>query len=395
MIALRALSLVLALAVLVPIVVLAVECFVAALLGRPRRRAPADAGPRPRTVVLVPAHDEEEGLPRALGSLEGQLGPEDRVLVVAHNCSDGTARIAREHRVDVAEVNDDGTRGKPAALEAGLAALDASRPEVVAILDADCEARPGAIEALARRAHESGGPVQGIYVFDDGRGGARSVSSLALLVKNLIRPLGLFRLGAPCLLNGSGSAYPFELLRDAPQGKGSIAEDYQLAVDLALAGKPPRFVPEAEVRTRLPGERRSAYRQRTRWEHGHLQLVFRTAPRLALAGLVRGRPALLALAADLAVPPLAFLALAWGASAALATATWLAGGGALAARVAAGSGILLAAAVLAGWIRFLGLGPTLAALARVPAYVAWKVPLYFAYFRDREKRWTKTPRDAA
>jgi cellulose synthase/poly-beta-1,6-N-acetylglucosamine synthase-like glycosyltransferase len=233
--------------------------------------------------------------------------------------------------------------------------------------------------------------VQGVYLFRDARAAGRcpSISSLALLVKNLIRPLGLYHLGLPCLLNGSGSAYPFALLRRARHGQGSIAEDYQLAVDLALAGAPPRFCPAAEVHSSLPGRKAGAWRQRRRWEHGHLQLVFVTAPRLLATACARRSAGLAALALELAVPPLSFLVLAWCLAA--AAAAWA--GSPLALRLALASGGLLFLSVVAGWVRFLGAIETLRAIIRVPLYVASKVPLYLAFLTRREKRWTKTPRD--
>lgn len=390
MLLLHLLASVLALAVLVPSAILALECLAACLPAGRRARA---AGRWPRTVVLVPAHDEEDCLPAALRSIRPELEAADRVLVVAHNCTDGTAAVARAHGALVCEARDDGARGKPAALEAGLAFLDADPPEVVVIVDADCSVEFGAIDALARAAHASGGPVQGAYLFDAAsEGGLASLSSLALLVKNVVRPSGLARLGLPCLLNGAGSAYPFELLRRAPHGRGSIAEDYQLSIDLALLGHPTRFVREARVTSSLPARRAAAYRQRKRWEHGHLALAFGTAPRLIRLGLVRRAPALAALGLDLLVPPLAFLVLAWLAASAAALASFASGGGPFALVLVAASAGLSFASIAGSLWRFAGARTALAALARIPLYVGWKLPLYLACLGRRETRWRKTER---
>lgn len=374
--------------VAVPCAVLLVECLAALL---PRRRTPS-AGRAPRTVVLVPAHDEEACLPDALRSFEAEIGPGDRVVVVAHNCTDATAEVARAAGAEVVEASDDGSGGKPDALKAGLRALDADPPEVVVIVDADCRVAPGAIRTLAAAALAHQGPVQGDYRFGGHADATSSISSLALLVKNVVRPSGLTRLGLPCLLNGAGSAYPFEQLRHAPHGEGSIAEDYQLAIDLALSGHFTHFVPEARVESVLPERRDSALRQRRRWEHGHLALVLRTAPALALRGLVTARPRILALGLDLLVPPLAFLALAWALSAGLALTAALLAGETVAAWIAISSGAGLGTAVLAGIARFAGLRTACETLLRVPRYVLWKIPLYLGFARKRETRWRKTER---
>jgi cellulose synthase/poly-beta-1,6-N-acetylglucosamine synthase-like glycosyltransferase len=376
--------------VLVPCAVLALECLAACL---PPARARFTLVKVPRLVVLVPAHDEEECLPHALRSIEPELGEDDRVLVVAHNCSDRTAMLARARGAEVLEVRDAGTGGKPDALKAGLRHLDADPPEVVVIVDADCRIEPGAIRTLAMAAAESGGPVQGDYRFGAEEGDDfGSLSSLALLVKNVVRPLGLTRLGLPCLLNGAGSAYPFAQLRAAPHGEGSIAEDYQLAIDLAKCGHPTRFVREACVRSVLPARRDAALRQRRRWEHGHLRLVTRTAPALCLRGLFTLDRNLLALGVDLLVPPLAFLVLAWLASAGLAGAALATGAGASAAWIALAAGVLLLGGVAAGLARFAGRRALVRALCTAPGYVLRKLPLYLAFFGRRETRWQKTER---
>lgn len=382
-----------ALLALVPCAILALECL-AACLPSPRHRFRMVRVPQ--TVVLVPAHDEEACLPAALRSIEPELAEGDRVLVVAHNCTDRTAMVARALGATVVEVHDDGTGGKPAALAAGLRALDADPPEVVVIVDADCRVGKGAIRALAMAAAESGGPVQGDYRFSSpGGDDFGSLSSLAILVKNVVRPLGLTRLGLSCLLNGAGSAYPFEPLRNAPQGEGSIAEDYQLAIDLALRGHPTRFVPEARVDSVLPEQRASALRQRRRWEHGHLALVLWTAPNLLLRGLLRFDRHVFFLGVDLLVPPLAFLVLAWGLSALLALAALFVDGSQAPAWIALAAGLLFSGGLGAALARFASRATLVATLRRAPRYVLGKLPLYLGFFVRRETRWRKTERPSS
>jgi cellulose synthase/poly-beta-1,6-N-acetylglucosamine synthase-like glycosyltransferase len=375
---------------LVPCAILAVECLAACL---PRRRNRFAVVRVPRTVVLVPAHDEEDCLHEALRSIEPELGEDDRCLVVAHNCRDRTAMVARALGAEVLEARDAGTGGKPDALKAGLWYLDADPPEVVVIVDADCRAEPGAIRALATAAVESDGPVQGDYRFGPGSlDDFASLSSLALLVKNVVRPLGLTHLGLPCLLNGSGSAYPFTMLREAPHGEGSIAEDYQLAIDLARRGHATRFVPEAKVRSALPERHDVALRQRRRWEHGHLMLSFFTAPVLILRGLVTLEWNLFFLGIDLLVPPLAFLVVEWSASAALAAAAFRVHGRPVALWISLVAGGLLLGGVTSALLRFAGARALLTALRSAPAYVLAKLPLYLGFFGCRETRWRKTER---
>src|SRR5262249_21191350 len=150
---------------LVPLVVLLVECLAALL---PRRRGAADpTAPRPRWAVLVPAHDEETGIGRTLADLVPQAGPGDRVLVVADNCSDRTAEVARAAGATVTErTSGPDKRGKGFALDHGVRQLEADPPDAVVIVDADCQVPAGGIERLAREAVATGRPVQAVYLMD-------------------------------------------------------------------------------------------------------------------------------------------------------------------------------------------------------------------------------------
>jgi len=375
-----------------PAVVLALECAFAAL---PTPRAPWKHARRPRLAVLVPAHDEEALLPRALRSVRDQLAPGDRLLVVAHNCRDATASLARALGAEVIEPRDSGSRGKSDAVLAGLAHLAAGAPpEIVVILDADGVLRRGSLDALARAAAFHGSPVQAEYVFraPRGSGGRAEVSRFSILLKNVVRARGLHRLGLGCLVTGSGFAFPLQALLGVPQGDGSIAEDTQLALDLARRRRPCRFVPEARVTSELPLLRTHAARQHRRWEHGHLDLV-RRSPALLLESLARRNAALFTLAIEVAVPPLGVLC----GALVLASACFAASPAAGLAR----AGLVLALGALAALIAVLGatavreLGPrrALRIVRGLGAYVLWKLPVLADYAADRERSWTRTPRD--
>src|SRR5262249_7121868 len=152
------------------------------------------------------------------------------------------------------------------------------------------------------------------------------LSAFAFQYKNVVRPLGLDWLGLPCLLTGTGMAFPWPALRDAHLASGNIVEDMKLGVDLALAGHPAKLCPLARVSGELPSGRDAAVTQRTRWEHGHLQTLLTQAPRLVLASLRQWRPSLLGLALELSVPPLSLLLLLWAVAVAGALGWWALGG---------------------------------------------------------------------
>ena len=74
----------------------------------------------PAVSFVIPAHDEESTVGEALEALRPQLAPGDRLLVVADNCSDDTAEVARRGGAEVATRDDRERRGKGHALRFGL-----------------------------------------------------------------------------------------------------------------------------------------------------------------------------------------------------------------------------------------------------------------------------------
>ena len=95
-------------ALLVPLVVLVVETWAALLPGwRANQVGPAG---RPRCVVLVPAHNEETGIGRTILAILPQLGADDRLVVVADNCTDRTADVVRSLGATVLERTDPAPR---------------------------------------------------------------------------------------------------------------------------------------------------------------------------------------------------------------------------------------------------------------------------------------------
>jgi cellulose synthase/poly-beta-1,6-N-acetylglucosamine synthase-like glycosyltransferase len=344
--------------------------------------------------VLVPAHNEAAGIAATIAAARAQLRSEDRLVVIADNCDDATAAIARAAGAEVIERFSHDQRGKGFALAAGRAALVAAPPAAVVVLDADCQPEPGALQKLAGCAVREGAAVQGrnLLVSNGDHHPSAQISLFAFAVKNLVRQRGLQRLGGPALLQGTGMAFAWPLFERAALASGCLAEDLELGLALVLADCPVRFLPSAGFHS--PASPRGAtVGQRTRWEHGSILTGWRHVPRLVAAG-VAGRPALLLLALDLIIPPLALLAVILGA-ATLAVALPIALGASAAPLVAElGLDAIFALAVGYAWHRagrdYLSPG----ALLRIPVYVLWKLPIYRRLLVDRQRAWVRTGRDA-
>lgn len=380
----------------VPLSIVGLECL--ASLDPRRRRSPG-AALNLRCVVLVPAHNEAAGIGQVLQPLRQQLGPADTLIVVADNCTDDTASIAKAAGATVYERHDPKKRGKGYALDFAIKKLKDNPPDIVIIVDADCHIQPGSLTKLAHVAALTGRPAQALYSFSAPHNPSYRdrLSAFAVQVRNVVRPIGASRLGLSCCLQGSGMAFPWRVIESAPLASANLVEDLQLGIDLTLRGTPPVLVEDAKIIGQLPAQEAGKSSQRTRWEHGHLSTMLQQLPRILWIALRKRRLDLLALGLDLAVPPLSLLTI-------LLFCFWccalpylvLAGHEAqlvsVLTPITIATGLYLIGILSAAWRHGQGV-ITLGELVGVPLYLAWKLPIYLKFLRKREQQWIRTARD--
>jgi cellulose synthase/poly-beta-1,6-N-acetylglucosamine synthase-like glycosyltransferase len=379
----------------VPVAMFCLEVLLALV---PRRRTECAALPAGcRLAVLIPAHDEQAVIGATLRTLLPTIPAGGRVVVVADNCSDGTAAIARECGAEVIERQDRARRGKGFALDCGIRHLHSDPPAAVVFLDADCCVAADTVRLLAAAAIATQRPVQGLNLCDpDPRGGLLQMASgLAFRFKNLVRTVGLVRLAGLNHLTGTGMALPWPLAGQAKLADGNVVEDMQLGIDLTLAGKPPLFLPEARVDSPLPQQRAAAQTQRTRWEHGHLKTLLGQTPRLLALAVRHRRLDLFWLALDLAVPPLSLLVMALAGSTAFAAIAWALGGSAAPLCILLSQLAMVSLTVFVGWAVYCRRQVPFLALCAIPLYVVRKLPIYLAFLVRRQQQWVRTERDVA
>ena len=323
--------------------VLAVAAF------RYRPLAALDA-PSMRIAVLVPSHDEEASVARCVGSLLDQGYPHDlfTVIVIADNCTDETASVARAAGAEVLVRDEPDVRGKGRALRWALDQLLEREPgfDAFAVVDADSTAGRDFLAALVRPLEEGAGAAQAeSRLVDDGSGPAVLRAGAFRLV-NWVRPAGRAVLGLGCNLQGNGMLVSAEVLRRRPWDAYSATEDLEYSIGLLLSGVRARFAGGAIVESPAAPSREAAVDQQLRWEGGKLHVARTQLPRLLSAAVRKREPALLEAAVDLAVPPLGILAA-------------IAAGGTLVCALLAALGVLPAWSV----------APWALALVAIPVYV--------------------------
>jgi cellulose synthase/poly-beta-1,6-N-acetylglucosamine synthase-like glycosyltransferase len=355
----------------------------------------ASGSQNPKVAVLVPAHNEELVIGSTLLDIKSQLKNEHRLVVIADNCSDRTAEIASAAGATVIERHDLMLRGKGYALDYGLRFLSCDPPDVVVFVDADCRVHQGAIASLTQSAIATKRPVQATYLMAKPTNSSpkESISVFAFKVKNLVRPRGLTQLKLPCLLTGTGMAFPWSVIRSVDLATGYIVEDMKLSLDLTIAGHPPIFCPQANITGNFPQQKRAVTSQRTRWEHGHLQTLLTYVPLLFKAAIHQQRLDLLMSALDMCVPPLSLLVVIWLA---LMTSSLLFGVLAalwMPAILLATAGLFLLTAILTAWVKFGSQDLPLGELLTIPFYILWKIPLYLKFLVQPQSSWVRTERE--
>ena len=368
---------------------------VAALLWR---RRPAPAAPRTRFAVLVPAHDEELLLPALLDSLGRLDYPRALydVHVVADNCADRTADVARQGGATVFERRDESQRGKGYALRALLARLNggdaaATAYDAYVVVDADSTVSANFLDVMNRHLLRGDVAIQCYYgVLNKDDSWPATLRYVAFVLFNGLRPRGRDSLGLSAGLRGNGMCFAAPLIARFGWGAFTLAEDAEFHLQLVEAGVGVAYAPEATVLAAMPASLRGSRSQNVRWERGRLQLLRAHGPRLLAAGLCGRDPARLDALAEQLVPPLSALTGLTAFFFALTTARR--------ARAARG----LALAVLLGQLGYVVTGLRLAqaaprayaALLLAPIYIVWKLSVYVvAAAGIKDSRWVRTRRE--
>ncbi|NJD33528.1 MAG: glycosyltransferase [Betaproteobacteria bacterium] len=347
-----------------------------------------------RVAILVPAHNEAAGIRRTLDNLLAIAHADGNtdVVVIADNCSDGTAAIARTAGARVLERHDATRRGKGYALDHAFTLLAAEDHVAYVVIDADSIAA-GNLLASLRRHFAGGAPaLQARYTVLNGDAAPRTrLAEIALAAFNVLRPRGRDRLGLSAGILGNGFALRREVLEKVPYTATSVVEDLEYHLRLVAAGIRVGFADDTEIRGDMPTGEQGSRAQRVRWEGGRLRILAEHGSALA-AAILRGKWRFLDPLADLLLLPLAYhVVLLLAALALLIPLTPPLAG---VAGFSVASLLIVALHILAAmrvarlpWSR-------LWSLANVPGYLLWKLRMLATTLAGaaRSSAWIRTDR---
>lgn len=243
-----------------------------------RRETAAEDSEAARIVVLIPAHDEEDCVAEAVASVRRQTRPPDLTVVLADNCSDRTAEIAREAGATT-YVTRGNRRKKAGALNQFLRFLlfALEGEDLVLVMDADSFLDREFIEsAVQRMASGNHGGVGGTFRGRTGGGfvGMLQRNEYARYARDVRR-----KKGKVLCLTGTATLFKVDALRrvaaSRPDGNvydtEVLTEDFELTLKLRHLGYDVVSPKECTLTTEVMESWRDLYRQRLRWKRGAVE----------------------------------------------------------------------------------------------------------------------------
>lgn len=252
----------------------------------PVRRATKDAHPgrAARLVALIPAHNEQDRVAHAISGLRGQATPPDRIIVVADNCADATAQVARAASAEVLTTTGNRHR-KAGALNQAIGAVlpTLADEDLLLVQDADTVLVTDFLAiATSTLADPRVGAVGGVFFGEPGGG-----------VLGLLQRMEFHRYawevrrngGRAMVLTGTATLFRVRVLREVRQARerarigggtgyyslASLTEDDEITKAIKTLGYRTLSPAGCAVTTEVMPDLVKLWHQRARWQRGALE----------------------------------------------------------------------------------------------------------------------------
>ena len=232
-----------------------------------------------RFMAIIPAHNEEEVVGNLIESLKNQNYSKELydIYVIADNCTDNTAKIAREAGAIVYERYNEVEKTKGYALDWFLQQKirENAQYDAICIFDADNIVDKNFIKAMNKKLCQGEEVVQG---YRDIKNPTDNwiTSGYALFYWTMHRfyHLARYNLGLSPLLNGTGFMVSFDIIKENNGWKTvTLTEDIEFSLQRMLNGKRLGWSTEAIVYDEQPTGFKQSWSQRSRWTVGHMQCM--------------------------------------------------------------------------------------------------------------------------
>ena len=251
------------------------------LVGLVRRRLGEGSAPCPpgRYAAVIAARNEQAVIRQLIASLRAQNYPSELldIYVVADNCTDATARTAREAGAFVYERFDQVHKGKGYAMDYLFRRLRAEGRDgydAYLIFDADNLVDPNFVCEM-NKTFRKGYDAVTCYRNSKNFGDNWISAGYSVWFLREARFLNLPRmlLGTNCAVSGTGFLVSAALIRENGGWPFHLlTEDIQFSVDCAIRGRRIGYCDKAVVYDEQPTTFRQSWDQRLRWSKGFYQV---------------------------------------------------------------------------------------------------------------------------
>ena len=241
-----------------------------------------------RFMAIIPAHNEEAVVGNLIESLKNQNYDKDLydIYVIADNCTDNTAKVAKEAGAIVYKRFDETKKTKGYALDWFLKQkIEENAPyDAFFIFDADNIVHPDFIKNMNKKLCQGEDVVQG---YRDIKNPTDSwiTAGYALFYWSMHRfyHLARYNLGLSPLLNGTGFMVKFDVVKPQWWDTVTLTEDIEFSLKRIIKGKRLGWATDAICYDEQPVGFKQSWSQRSRWTVGHIQCIKEYTKQLAVA----------------------------------------------------------------------------------------------------------------
>ena len=253
------------------------------------KEKPLKVNKKHKFMAIVPAHNEEAVVGNLIESLKNQNYDKELydIYVIADNCTDNTAKIAKEAGAIVYERFDETKKTKGYALDWFLQQKINENADYDAffVFDADNIVDPNFIKAMNKKLCQGEDVVQGYRDIKNPTDNWISAGyAFFYWTMHRFYHLARYNLGLSPLLNGTGFMVRFDVIKPEKGLKTvTLTEDIEFSLKRIIKGKKLGWSTEAICYDEQPTGFAQSWSQRSRWTVGHMQCIKEYTKQLAQA----------------------------------------------------------------------------------------------------------------
>jgi len=241
-----------------------------------------------RFMMIIPAHNEE----KVIGNLVESLTKLDYnkklydIYVIADNCTDNTAQIAKDAGAIVYERFDEAHKTKGYALNwfLGQKIEEDAQYDAFCIFDADNIVDVNFLKAMNKKLCQGEDVVQGYRdIKNPSDSWVTAGYSIFYWTMNRFYHLARYNLGLSPLINGTGFMVKFDVVKPDGWNTKTLTEDIEFSLKRIIEGKKLGWATDAIVYDEQPVGFKQSWSQRSRWTIGHIQCLKEYTKPLAVA----------------------------------------------------------------------------------------------------------------